>query len=207
LLKGFALFQKQAYGEALPLLLGAYRFICLPPRDRKSDIFFEDSIDKIDLVEIIGICFSETGRSDEAIPFLELTARLKPGPAVFERLGVCLLNGGNFAAALECFQKARDGASEPGSLALPLAFASLKTGDRAAAAKYFCSARPADLSEMSAAFQIMEAMAADDAFRPYLPDCIRSKEDAFRRAFPERFEKFMSKLGNPLTAQYGSKES
>ncbi len=195
LLKGLALFQKQAHGEALPLLLHAYRFISLPPKDRKSDIFFEDSIDKIDLVEVIGICFAETGRFDEAIPFLKLTARLKPGPAVFERLGACLLNCGNFSAALECFQKARDGAPERNSLALPLAFASFKTGNLAAAAQYFCSARTMDESEISVAFEMIQAMAADNAFRPYLPGCIRSKEDAFREAFPERFPRFMSGLG------------
>ena len=67
MLKGLALFRKQAHGEALPLLLQAYRFVSLPPRDRKSDIFFEDSIDMIDLVEVIGICFAETGRFDKAV--------------------------------------------------------------------------------------------------------------------------------------------
>ena len=89
LLKGLALFQKQAHLEALPLLLQAYRFVSLPPKDRRSDISFEDSLDKIDLVEIIGICFSETGWFAEAIPFLKLTGHMKPEPAVFERLGVC----------------------------------------------------------------------------------------------------------------------
>ena len=194
LLKGLALFQKHAHGEALPLLLNAYRFISLPPQDRKSDIFFEDTIDKIQLVEVIGTCFAEIGRFEDAIPFLKLTAQMKPGPALFERLGVCLLNSGNFAAALECFQKARNGAPQSNSLALPLAFASLKTGDLAAAARYFCSARPTDENDISAAFQMIEVMAADSAFRPYLPGCIRSKEDTFRRVFPERFERFMSKL-------------
>ncbi|MGO9017677.1 MAG: glycosyltransferase [Syntrophobacteraceae bacterium] len=194
LLKGLALFRKQAHREALPLLLEAYRFVSLPPRDRKSDIFFEDSIDKIDLVEVIGICLAETGSFEEAIPFLKLTGRLKPGPAVFERLGVCLLNCGNFSAALEYLQKARDGAHEPNSLALPLAFASLKTGEMAAAAEYFCSARPKGESEISVAFQMMQAMAADTAFRPYLTSCIRSKEDVFRHAFPERFLGFVSDL-------------
>jgi glycosyltransferase involved in cell wall biosynthesis/Tfp pilus assembly protein PilF len=194
LLKGLSLFRKQAHREALPLLLDAYRFVSLPPRDRKSDIFFEDSIDKIDLVEVIGICLAETGRFDEAVPFLKLTGRLKPGPAAFERLGVCLLNCGNFSAALEYLQKARDDANELNSLALPLAFASLKTGDMAAAAEYFCSARPKDESEISVAFQMMQAMAADSAFRPYLSDCIRSKEDLFRHAFPERFLRFVSDL-------------
>ncbi len=197
LLKGIALFQKRAHFEALPLLLQAYRFVSLPPKDRKSDISFEDSLDKIDLVEIIGICFSETGRFAEAIPFLKLSGHLKPGPAVFERLGVCFLNSGNFPAALEYLQKARADAPEPDSLALPLAFASLKTGDRAAAAQYFCSARPRDESEMSVAFQMIEAMAADKAFRPYLADCIRSREDAFRKAFPARFLSFMSALRDP----------
>jgi tetratricopeptide (TPR) repeat protein len=197
LLKGLALFRKQAHGEALPLLLEAYRFVSLPPRDRKSGISFEDSIDKIDLVEVIGICFAETGRFDEAIPFLKLTGRLKPGPAVFERLGVCMLNCGKFSAALEYLKKARNGVIEPNSLALPLAFASLKTGDLAAAAEYFCSARPRDESEISVAFQMIQAMAADDAFRPYLTGCIRSKEDAFRHAFEGRFLRFVSEIGDP----------
>ena len=197
LLKGLALFQKQAHFEALPLLLQAYRFVSLPPKERRSDISYEDSLDRIDLVEIIGICFSETGRFAEAIPFLKLTGKLKPGPAVFERLGVCFLNSGNFPAALEYLQKARAGSPQPDSLALPLAFASLKTGDRAAAARYFCSARPSDKSEISVAFQMIEAMAADSAFRPYLADCIRSREDAFRQAFPERFLSLMSALGDP----------
>ncbi len=194
LLKGLALVQKQAHFEAIPLLLQAYRFVSLPPRDRRSDIAFEDSIDKIDLVEIIGTCFSETGQFSEAIPFLKLTGHMKPGPAVFERLGVCLLNSGNFSDALEYLQKARACTPEPDSLALPLAFASLKTGDLAAAAKYFCSACPSDESEMSVAFQMMEAMAAETAFRPYLADCIRSREDAFRQAFPERFLRLVSEL-------------
>ncbi|MGA2025811.1 MAG: glycosyltransferase [Syntrophobacteraceae bacterium] len=197
LLKGLALFRKQAHGEALPLLLEAYRFVSLPPRDRKSGISFEDSIDKIDLVEVIGICFAETGRFDEAIPFLKLTGRLKPGPAVFERLGVCMLNCGKFSAALEYLKKARNGVIEPNSLALPLAFASLKTGDLAAAAEYFCSARPRDESEISVAFQMIQAMAADNAFRPYLTGCIRSKEDAFRHAFEGRFLRFVSEIGDP----------
>ncbi|MGO9314309.1 MAG: glycosyltransferase [Syntrophobacteraceae bacterium] len=197
LLKGLGLFQKQAHFEALPLLLQAYRFLSLPPKDRRSDISFEDSLDKIDLVEIIGVCFTETGRFSEAIPFLKLTVRLKPGPAAFERLGVCFLNSGNFPAALEYLQKARDGVPEPDSLALPLAFASLKTGDLAAAAQYFCSSSPGDESEMSVAFQMIEAMAADRAFRPYLADCIRSREDAFRQAFPERFLSLVSALGDP----------
>jgi glycosyltransferase involved in cell wall biosynthesis/Tfp pilus assembly protein PilF len=197
LLKGLSLFRKQAHREALPLLLEAYRFVSLPPRDRKSDIFFEDSIDKIDLVEVIGICLAETGRFDEAVPFLKLTGCLKPGQAVFEHLGVCLLNCGNFSAALEYLQKARDGAPEPNSLALPLAFASLKTGDMAAAAEYFCSARPKDESEISVAFQMMQAMAADSDFRPYLTGCIRSQEDVFRHAFPERFLRFLYGLGDP----------
>ncbi len=197
LLKGLALFHKQAHGEALPLLLDAYRFVSLPPRDRKSTISFEDSIDKIDLVEVIGICFAETGRFDEAIPFLKLTGRLKPGPAVFERLGVCMLNCGNFPAALEYLKKARNDMIESNSLALPLAFASLKTGDLAAAAEYFCSARPRDEGEISVAFQMIQAMAADDAFRPYLTGCITSKEKAFRQAFEGRFLKFVSELGDP----------
>ncbi len=197
LLKGLALFRKQAHEEALPLLLEAYRFVSLPSRDRKSDIFFEDSIDKTDLVEVIGVCFAETGRFGEAIPFLMLTGRLKPGHAVFERLGVCLLNCGNFSAALEYLQKARNGAPDPDSLALPLAFASLKTGDLAAAARYFRSARPRDESEISIAFQMIQAMASDNAFRPYLAGCVRSKEDAFRRAFPKRFLRLVSQLGDP----------
>ncbi|MGA2225022.1 MAG: hypothetical protein ABSH41_11325, partial [Syntrophobacteraceae bacterium] len=57
--------------------------------------------------------------------------------------------------------------------------------------------RPGDESEMSVAFQMIEAMAADIAFRPYLPDCIRSREDAFRKAFPERFLSLVSALGDP----------
>ncbi len=197
LLKGLALFRKHAHFEALPLLLQAYRFVSLPPKDRKSDISFEDGLDKMDLVEIIGFCFTETGRFAEAIPFLKLTARLKPGPAVFERLGVCFLNSGDFSAALEYLQKARDGLPEPDLLALPLAFASLKTGALAAAAQYFCNARPGDESEMSVAFQMIEAMAADRAFRPYLADCIRSREDAFRQAFPERFLSLVSEISDP----------
>jgi glycosyltransferase involved in cell wall biosynthesis/Flp pilus assembly protein TadD len=207
LLKGLALFRKKAHGEALPLLLQAYRFVSLPPRDRKSDISFEDSIDEIDLMEVIGICFAETGRFDEAIPFLKLTGRHKPGPAVFERLGVCLLNCGNFPAALENLKKARNGSDEPNSLALPLAFASLKTGDLAAAAEYFRRARPRDEREISLAFQMIQAMAADKAFRPFLPGCIRSKEDTFRHAFGERFLRFLSELGAPESISQNLKTS
>lgn len=197
LLKGIALFLKQAHVEALPILLQAYRFVSLPPGDRKSDISHEDSIDKIDLVEIIGACFAESGRFAEAIPFLKLSALLKPRPAVYRRLGVCLLNCGDFSAALEYLEKARDGAPEPDSLALPLAFACLKTGDQEAAARYFCSARPKDESEVLTAFQMIRAMAADNSFQPYLHGCIRSQEEAFRQAFPEPFLRFVSELGDP----------
>ena len=42
-------------------------------------------------------------------------------------------------------------------------------------------------------------MAADSAFRPYLADCIRSREDAFRQAFPERFLSFMSEHSGTLS--------
>ncbi len=95
LLKGLAHFQRGNHREALPLLLEAYRFVALAPRDRRTDLDIEESIGKIELVKLIGVCFAETGRFTEAVPFLKLAAHLKPEPAVFERLGVCLLNSHN----------------------------------------------------------------------------------------------------------------
>ena len=106
---------------------------------------------------------------------------------------------------LEYLKKARNGVIEPNSLALPLAFASLKTGDLAAAAEYFCSARPRDESEISVAFQMIQAMAADNAFRPYLTGCIRSKEDAFRHTFGGRFLRFVSEIGDPESVSQAGK--
>jgi glycosyltransferase involved in cell wall biosynthesis len=191
-LKGLAFFYRKAYGEALPLLLESYRFISLPPQERKSDIFFEDSIDKPSLIEIIGICFSEIGHFAEAIPFLKLAIHLKNDAACLERLGICLLNTGDFPGAADYLEKARSSSPESSSLALPLSFACFRTEDLRRAARYFCCAQLRDAGEVAVAFQLLKAMAAEDSFRPYLADCIRSKLDVFRKAFSEDFSKFLS---------------
>jgi glycosyltransferase involved in cell wall biosynthesis len=190
LLKGLASFYGHAYGDALPLLLDSYRFISLPPQERESDIFFEDSIGKSSLIEIIGTCFCETGHFAEAIPFLKLTAHLKNDPASFERLGICLLNMGDFSGAVEYLEKARAGTEHSG-LALPLSFACFRTGDFRRAADHFRCAKPGDDNEVAVAFQLLQAMASEDSFRPWLSDCIQSKLDLFRRAFPEDFPRFL----------------
>jgi tetratricopeptide (TPR) repeat protein len=191
-LKGLTSFYMHDYREALPLLLDSYRFISLPPRERKSDIFFEDSIDKSSLIEIIGICFSEIGLFAEAIPFLKLVTHEKNDYACFERLGVCLLNTGDFSGAVEYLEKARAaGSSESITFALPLSFAWFRTGDFRRAAEYYRCAEPRDPNEVAVAFQLLQAMAAEDGFRPYLCDCIRSKQDLFREAFPEDFSRFL----------------
>ena len=168
LLKGLALFRKQAHLEALPLLLQAYRFVSLPPKDRKSDISFEDSLDKIDLVEIIGVCFAETGRFGEAIPFLMLTGRLKPGPAVFERLGVCSPQLRKFFG---CFGVPPKGAERCAGTRFtrPSACLRIPQDRRPGGGRAILSQCPAQgQSEISIAFQMIQAMAADNAFRPYL---------------------------------------
>jgi glycosyltransferase involved in cell wall biosynthesis/Flp pilus assembly protein TadD len=197
LLKGLVFYYRGAYGEALPLLLESYRFISLPSQQRKSDIYFEDTIDKLTLIENIGTCFAEIGRFREAIPFLKLCARTRSNALLFERLGVSLLNTGNYSGALEYLLEAQARGPEPNSLALPLAFACFRVGDFTRAASYFCNARPKDLEEISVAFQLIQAMAAENDFRPHLSGCLRSKLDTFRKAFPEDLKKFMSGIENP----------
>jgi glycosyltransferase involved in cell wall biosynthesis len=194
-LKGLIFFHRHAYGEALPLLLESYRFITLPAHERKSDIFFEDSIDKHSLIEIIGICFSESGHFEDAIPFLKLTAHRKKDRSCFERLGICLLNAGDFSGAAEYLEKADAENSEPGTLALPLSFARFKSGDFRRAADSFLCAEPRDANEAAIAFQLLQAMEAEEGFRPYLSECIRSKRDLFRDAFPEDFSRFLTRAG------------
>ncbi|MHC1728117.1 MAG: glycosyltransferase [Syntrophobacteraceae bacterium] len=192
LLKGLTLFYMNRFADAIPLLLESYRFLSLPPEQRTSDISFEDSIDKIELVEKIGICFSECGKFAEALPFLKLAAHSKPGPAVFERLGINFLSSEQYPAALEYLQKAQAGMGEPTALALPLSFASLRTGDFERAAAYYCRAVPKNTQEVTVAFQILQAMAAEAGFRKYLPDCLRSKLNTFRSAFPENLERLIA---------------
>ena len=195
-LKGLTSFYRHAYGEALPLLLDSYRFISLPPIERKSDIFFEDTIDKSSLILIIGTCFSEMGRFTEAIPFLKLVAHEKNDPACFERLGVCLLNTGDFSGAVEFLEKARAaGSSESLTFALPLSFAWFRKGDFLRAAENYRCAVPRDPNEVAVAFQLLQVMAAEDGFCNYLSDCIRSKQDLFREAFPEDFARFLMQAG------------
>lgn len=195
LLKGLALFRKGSHGEALPLLLESYRYVSIPPQERKSDISFEDSIDKSDLIEVIGTCFSETGNFKEAAPFLKMAAAIKEAPDVLERLGVCLLNTGEFAEAARYLDRAVAAGASPVSLALPLTFISFGMGDFKRAAKHFLESKPRDRGEISVAFQLVRTMADVKGFRPYLKDCLRSKQDLFRRAFPDEFSKLIAKIG------------
>ena len=194
--KDWSFFTGERTARPCPLLLDSYRFISLPPQERKSNIYFEDTIDKLTLIENIGTCFAETGRFREAIPFLKLAARTRSGAPVFERLGVSLLNSGNYSEALEYLLKAQACGPDPNSLALPLSFACFRVGDFARAASYFCSARPKDHREVSVAFQLIQAMAAENGFKPHLPGCLQGKLDSFRKAFPEDLEKFMSGIEN-----------
>jgi hypothetical protein len=108
------------------------------------------------------------------------------------RAGLCHVNAGDFTTGLEYLKKAENLGTAQSDLALPLAFASLKTGDVNGAAQYFRNARPRNRDELSIALSVLEAMAAEGAFRPYLTTCIRGREEAFGRAFPERFLKLMS---------------
>ncbi len=194
LLKGLSLFYMSRFAEAAPLLLESYRFLSLPPGERQSDISFEDSIDKIDLIEKIGICLSECGQVAEALPFLKLTARAKPGPEVFERLGINFLSSGQYTEAVDYLQKAKAGLDEQNALALPLSFAFFRRGDFEQAAASFCSAEPRSPQEVSVALQIIEAMAAEAGFRKYLPACLGSKLDLFRNAFPGELERLVTQV-------------
>lgn len=178
LLKGLALFRGRAYGEALPLLLAACRFASLPPQERKSGIAYEDGIEKPLLVEMIGTCFFETQQLAEALPFLKHTAQHKKDAASLERLGICLLNQGDFSGAAACLEQARAGTSDPERLALPLAFARFRTGDFALAALYFRGASPRDENETAIARKLLAAMEAEEGFRPYLGDCVRKMKDS-----------------------------
>ena len=116
---------------------------------------------------------------------------MKNDPASFERLGICLLNTGDLPGAVEHLEKARAGSPESITLALPLSFAWFRTGDLRRAADYFRCAKTRHPNELGVAFQLLQAMAAEESFRPYLSDCIRSKEDLFREAFPEDFSRFL----------------
>ncbi len=194
LLKGLALFHKNAYAKALPLLLESYVYISKPPQERKSDISFEDSIEKSDLIEVIGTCFSETGRFKEAVPFLKMAACFKEDPAVLERLGISLLNTGEFSEAARYLSKAIESGASPVSLALPLSFIAFRSGDFRACANHFIESQPQDRSEISVAFQLLQTMAGAQGFRPYLNDCVRSKQDLFRRALPEDFQKLIAQI-------------
>jgi len=199
MVSGIALFRKGEFGAALPLLERSQEFLRLPPDQRQTDLSQEHAfIDNRELHKLLGICLSEIDRPREAAEHFEhfLEAGGKD-PEAARRAGVCCVNAGDFASGLKYLEEAeRLGVARP-ELVLPMAFAYLKTGDLEAAAQYFCSARPRDEAEISVAFQMMQAMAADNAFRPYLAGCIRSKEDAFRHAFPERFLRFVSELREP----------
>ncbi len=194
LLKGLALFRKQAYAKALPLLLESYVYISKPPQERKSDISFEDSIDKSDLIGVIGTCFSETGRFKEAVPFLKMAACLKDDPAVLERLGICLLNTAEFSEAALYLNKAIEAGASQVSLALPLSFISFRSGDFKTSAKRFIESHPQDKGEISVAFQLLQTMAEARGFRPYLEDCVRSKQDLFSRALPDDFRELIARI-------------
>jgi hypothetical protein len=50
------------------------------------------------------------------------------------------------------------------------------------------------MGEMSVALAVLETMAADSAFRPYLADCIGNKQDVLGRAFPDRFLRLVSEV-------------
>ena len=198
LLKGLSLFSKGLHGEALPFLLEAYHYDNLPPEERASEIGFEDGIEKSDLIEIIGTCFSETDKFGEAVPFLKLTARGKEDPALFERLGICLLNTGDFSGAAHYLEKAFcSGASNARHLALPLSFACFRTGDFSRAAKYFHVCEPRDKAEVEIAFKLIRAMAADENFRPHLLECIRRKQYLFRDSFAEEFSRIAAGVDSP----------
>lgn len=195
LLKGLVLFQKRSFGEALPLLLQSYRFLSLPPQERKSDISWEDSIEKSELIDLLGTCFMEVGRFEESTPFLKFTAHRKQDSAAYERLGICLLNTGDFRGAAEYLEKARAGAQNPDAVALPLSFACFRTGDFPRAVKYFCLSVPKDASEAAVTLQLIQAMADDGNFRPYLASCIQSKRDFFRETFPAEFAGLLARIG------------
>ncbi|MCE5336989.1 MAG: tetratricopeptide repeat protein [Desulfobacteraceae bacterium] len=193
LLTGLCLFHKRDFGAAVPWLLEGYRSLSRPSPDRFGDSCL-DRIDKGDLVEMIGICFAETGNFTEAIPFLKLTVKRNPESAVLERLGVCLLNAGEFSEALEYLKGARARSGDSHALALPISFAFFRTGDFCRARENYRNAVPKDENELFVAFQLLEAMASEKSFKPYLRECVMSKLDLFRRTLPAKLDELLSEL-------------
>ncbi len=200
-LTGCALFRMQAYEEALPVLLESYRSVLLASKEHGSDFLLEEDIQKEDLIEMIGVCFAQTGKYAEAIPFLKLAARMKDDPSISERAGICLLNAGDYPGAREYLEKARAGGIPFDSLALPLSFTCLRTGDFERAGEYFRNALPRDENAIAVAFQLIQAMADEDGFRPYLSDCLMSKLDAFRSTFPNELQRFLTDIPPVTPAQ------
>lgn len=182
LLTGLVLFRKGSFDLALPKLLESYEYLALPPEERQSDIYFEDSIAKTDLIEIIGVCFSEAGKPVDALPFLKLTALVKRDSVAYERLGICMLNSGDFSGAVQNLEKSLALGANRGSLALPLAYALFVTGDYAAAASSYRNADPKDSNELAVALRLADTMAAEERFRPYLAECVQFKQKLLRQA-------------------------
>jgi Flp pilus assembly protein TadD len=199
LISAIALLGKAEFDKAFHLLERSHEFLHLPPDRRSTDLSQEHTIiDDVEFHRLLGICLSEIGRPSVALEhFRQFFALGGMEPGVARRAGVCCVNSGDFASGLKYLKKAECLGVAKSELALPLAFACLKTGDLAGASQYFRGARPRDGDEMSVALAVLEAMAADKAFRPYLGGCIRSREDEFSRAFPERFLRLVSEVRAP----------
>jgi tetratricopeptide (TPR) repeat protein len=200
LVSAIALLHKAEFGKAFQLLKKSHEFQHLPSDRRSTDLSQEHTIiDDVEFHRLLGICLSEISRPREAVEhFREFFALGGEEPDAARRAGLCCLNAGDFACGLEFLKKAEHLGADKSELALPLAFACLKTGDLSGAAQHFCSARPRDEGEIFVAFAVLEAMTADKAFRPYLMDCIGSKKDTFGRACPERFLKLVSEVRTSL---------
>jgi len=196
LVSGIALLHKAEFRKAFELLERSHEFLHLPPDRRSTDLSQEHTIiDDVEFHRLLGICLSEMGRHREAVEqFRRFFTLGGAEPEIARRAGVCCVNAGDFISGLEYLKKAECLGVDKSLLALPRAFACLKAGDPAGAAQYFHDARPGDMGEMSVALAVLETMAADSAFRPYLADCIGNKQDVLGRAFPDRFLRLVSEV-------------